>query len=206
MSEFKHLLPPSASPLERSLEEVVGSRIEAVGERPLRLLKRADICPSQWLPWLAWERHVGYWQSAWSPDTQREVVASSIAVHRKKGTLAAIRRAVAVTGLQAAIDVPRSNPAYVPHAFRVQVDADVTEPTAQNVADIRYQVDYVRPARCAYALAFNQSAAASERHDRVAALSVGKEGPTPHLFRHLEGAVATTHRRASGVTVMREAA
>ena len=43
-------------------------------------------------PWLAWALSVDTWDSNWSTEVKRAFIAESLAVHRQKCTLAAIRR------------------------------------------------------------------------------------------------------------------
>ena len=91
------LLPPNASPLERALEDVHGARIDAI-PAPLRALWDADTCPESALPALAWQLSVDDWSDDWPLDRRRAVVASSVDVHRRKGTLGALRKVLADAG------------------------------------------------------------------------------------------------------------
>lgn len=89
------LLPPNATAIERS--------IEAATDRPIPipiadLWSPAD-CPAPILPWLAWALSVDHWDAAWPEETKRAVVAASAEVHRHKGTVWAMRRALNVAGL-----------------------------------------------------------------------------------------------------------
>lgn len=92
------LLPPNASSLERALEAVAAERIEAIEVERLRALWTPADCPAPLLPWLAWALSVDEWDGAWPEATQRAVIAASIDVHRHKGTVAAVRRALAAAG------------------------------------------------------------------------------------------------------------
>lgn len=47
--------------------------------------------PSHLLPWLAMNVSVDVWDATWDEQTKRNVIASSIATHQKKGTVEALR-------------------------------------------------------------------------------------------------------------------
>lgn len=89
------LLPPNASALEKGVEAALAAPDLAV---PLRMLALPADCPAQLLPWLAWQLSVDDWRADWPLAVRRKVVAGAIGVHRRKGTLAAVRQAVAALG------------------------------------------------------------------------------------------------------------
>lgn len=90
------LLPPNASPLARAAAEAL-AEIQRVPV-PLRTLWHPATCPAPLLPYLAWAFSVDRWDPSWSEATRRRVIASAFYVHRKKGTLSAIRRVVEPLG------------------------------------------------------------------------------------------------------------
>ena len=90
-----NLLPPNQTPLEASLANA--SHMPLTPER-IALLWDADRCPAQILPWLAWALSVDEWDDRWSPATRRSTIAAALEVHRIKGTLAAVRKALAAAG------------------------------------------------------------------------------------------------------------
>lgn len=149
---FNHLLT-NHTDLELSLEKSGGAAVEAL-PIPVRDLHAPDKCPAHALPWLAWHLSVDYWRDDWDEATQRAVCRASVSVHRKKGTLNGVREAIAATGLNAEVIFNRSRPDFVPHKFIVRVDTSDTLPTPENVTEINYQVEHVKPARCAYDLQF----------------------------------------------------
>lgn len=91
------LLPENATDAERAFEAVAAARIEAIAA-PARLMWDPWRCPSDFLPWLAWALSVDDWDNAWSDAQKREMVAGSIEVHRHKGTLGGMRRALRLAG------------------------------------------------------------------------------------------------------------
>jgi phage tail P2-like protein len=92
----KHLLPGNASRLERAAAEAL-AEIQRVPVL-LRQLWNPYTCEARLLPYLAWAFSVDRWDPAWSTEAKRDVIATSFYVHRKKGTIAALRRVVEPLG------------------------------------------------------------------------------------------------------------
>ncbi|MDC9588192.1 phage tail protein I [Xenorhabdus sp. XENO-10] len=65
---------------------------------PLRELWNPDTCPASLLPYLAWAWSVDRWDENWPESTKREVIKSSLFLHKHKGTIGAIRRVVEPLG------------------------------------------------------------------------------------------------------------
>lgn len=89
------LLPPNSSALMRAMEQAV--QVPALPV-PIRSLWNPASCPEHLLPWLAWSLSVDDWDAAWPLEVKRAVVASAIAIQRRKGTIGAVRTAVAAFG------------------------------------------------------------------------------------------------------------
>lgn len=83
------LLPPNRRPLDAMIEQALANTLDPSA---ISALWNPHDCPANMLPWLAWAFSVDEWDDAWPESVQRAVVAESIAVHRIKGTIAAIRR------------------------------------------------------------------------------------------------------------------
>lgn len=90
------LLPDNATPQEVAIDVATGR----VGSVPVdvRQVWNPWACPPALLPWLAWALSVDEWQPDWPDDTKRAVIASSVAVHRRKGTRAAVVEALGAAG------------------------------------------------------------------------------------------------------------
>lgn len=95
------LLPSGSTQLERNTVEAL-SDAEALPVA-LRDLYNPATCPAVLLPYLAWAWSVDYWNYDWPESTKRAVVAAAFDVHRRKGTRAAIRRAIEPLGF--AVDI-----------------------------------------------------------------------------------------------------
>ncbi|MDN4572679.1 phage tail protein I [Pandoraea cepalis] len=139
------LLPPNATPLERAvaraLADLAGVPI------PLRDLWNIDRCPVKLLPYLAWTFSVDRWDDTWSEATKRDVIRRSFWLHKRKGTIGALRRAVEPLGYlieviewwQHAVEEPRGT-------FRLRVgvlDTGITEAMYQELERL---IDDAKPA------------------------------------------------------------
>lgn len=86
----RSLLPPNATPQERAIEAAI-ARMTAL-QVPLRDVWNPARCPAPLLPWLAWAFGVDEWEPSWSDAEKRAAIRDSVAIHRKKGTVWAIKR------------------------------------------------------------------------------------------------------------------
>lgn len=88
-----NLLPPNSTPLERAFDTL---EVEALADLPLPV---GDVwsparCPAPLLPWLGWGLSIDIWDSNWTEAEKRAAIASAIDDQRRKGTRAALRRAL----------------------------------------------------------------------------------------------------------------
>lgn len=90
------LLPPNATRQERALEAATARMASA--PVPLRDIWDATRCPAPLLPWLAWAFSVDEWREEWSDDAKRASIRDAVEIHRRKGTVWAIKRALANAG------------------------------------------------------------------------------------------------------------
>ena len=86
------LLPPNASQLLRDLESVFGDSFDLPTLN--RYVVNPDLAPAHILPWLAWALSVDDWSDSWSEQIRRNVIKASVEVHRKKGTIGALKKAL----------------------------------------------------------------------------------------------------------------
>jgi len=115
------LLPPNSTPLERHLEQVTARW----GDLPVPVKSVLDpaSCPAALLPWLAWALAVDEWESSWSEEQKRSVIHEAIFVHRHRGTLGAVKRALSAVGYT--IDIREwfdETPPGDPYTFRLDID------------------------------------------------------------------------------------
>lgn len=145
----RSLLPPNATPVERALE-LITSRLDEI-RVPLRDLWSAERCPLELLPWLAYALSIDSWNSDWSEQIKRSVVAQAIAIQRIKGTAASVHRVVQARGGQIAIrEAWQMDPPGRPHTFELVLTlsgADGAPATARYVDDVIAEVARTKPAR-----------------------------------------------------------
>lgn len=122
MSNTAALLPPNATPLERAL-----AKASAMPHRPedIRKLWNHRTCPLRLLPWLAWAWSVDEWDPAWTEAQQRAMVGASIKLHKKKGTVWAVREALLRSGLEGVRVIEK--PADAAHWSHFDVDVAVVD-------------------------------------------------------------------------------
>lgn len=115
------LLPPNSTQLERDIEGVIDARLSRI-EVPIRHLWNPWTCPVWFLPWLAWAFSVESWDSNWSEQEKREVIANSFYIHQKKGTISAIRKVVEPLGyLLDVVNWFEKTPQGTPHTFALKI-------------------------------------------------------------------------------------
>lgn len=140
------LLPPNATALERSLD-LLFAQIEDINV-PLRDLWNPETCPSPLLPWLAWAYSVDEWGSEWGDAQKRQAIATSIDVHKHKGTIGAIQNALASIGVELSVmewfnRVPKGDP----YTFEVVINAREAPVSQLNMESIIRLVDATKNAR-----------------------------------------------------------
>lgn len=90
------LLPPNSTAQEFALEQATARMADV--RVPIRSTWDPDTCPAGLLPWLAWALGVDEWDAGWSDEAKREAIRRSVSIHRRKGTVGAIRAALKNAG------------------------------------------------------------------------------------------------------------
>jgi phage tail P2-like protein len=124
------LLPANATGGERALSLAA----ERAGSVPVRVrdVWDPDTCPANLLAWLAWAFSVDEWDAAWTDDQKRDTIRRSIVVHRYKGTIGAVREALAALGVDAQVQEWFAQiPEGAPYTFRILLTAEQTGITAE---------------------------------------------------------------------------
>lgn len=110
------LLPPNATRVERAIE-VLSRALEDIPS-PLRDLVNPETCPSRFLPWLAFTLSVDTWNPNWSDRVKRNLIATSMDLHQRKGSAASVRAVVQAFGGQIALrEWWQMDPPGEPHTF-----------------------------------------------------------------------------------------
>lgn len=140
------LLPPNATPLERSTAETT-ARVSHV-PTPLRDLWNPDTCPAELLPWLAWSLGVAAWKPYWSEQIKRQRIRQAVEIHRRRGTVQSVRRVVESFGAGVAIrEWWQTQPRGIPHTFELVLTVRADNYAAELQEDIVQEVMRVKPVR-----------------------------------------------------------
>lgn len=124
------LLPPNSTDLERKLAEVGKNAFDLPS---IRIIKDIDHVPSQFLPFIAWQKSVDYWDENWQEALKRKVIKESRDLHRLKGTPAAIKKALEPFGYEATlIEWFKASPELTPGTFNLELDL-IGKPLSQEV-------------------------------------------------------------------------
>ena len=127
---MKSLLPPNSTQLERNLTEVGKDAFELPS---IRVIKDIDQVPAQFLPFIAYQKSVDYWDDDWQDALKRKVIQSSKEQHKIKGTAAAIKRALEPFGYEVKlIEWFKASPELTPGTFNLELDL-IGKPLSQEV-------------------------------------------------------------------------
>ena len=93
----EHLLPDNTTWLMRVLAATGQLRVAAI-PAPIDTVKRPEVVPVDFEPWLAWELSVDLWLDNWSEQQLRWLLANSLRLHASKGALDTIAEYVGLVG------------------------------------------------------------------------------------------------------------
>ena len=114
------LLPPNSTDLERKVAKVGQYAFELPS---IRIIKDVDQVPAQYLPFIAWQRSVDFWDENWQDALKRSVIKSARDQHRIKGTTEAIKRALQPFGYEVKIiEWFQVQPNLTPGTFNLELD------------------------------------------------------------------------------------
>lgn len=140
----KSLLPSGSTPLERAAAEAMAEAM-ALGV-PLRDLWSPERCPLVLLPYLAWALSVDRWDQSWPEKTKRSVIKASFFVHKRKGTIKAVRRVVEPLGyLIEVVEWWETVPMGEPGTFALKVGVLETGITEEMYQELERLIDDAKP-------------------------------------------------------------
>ncbi len=141
---MKSLLPPNSTTLERNLTEI-GQ--DAFDLSSIRIIKDINLVPQQFLPFIAYQKSVDYWDDSWQDALKRKVIQSSKEQHKIKGTAAAIRRALEPFGYEVnLIEWFEAQPNLVPGTFNLELNVIGKSLNAETYSEINRLVSEYKAA------------------------------------------------------------
>lgn len=113
-------LLPNATKLEIAL---AATGAYAFQQPSLTLIQDFDLVPEDFLPALAWQESVDYWDHKFVSLIKRELIKKSRQQHKIKGTAAAIRRALEPFGYEVKlVEWFQAQPNLTPGTFNLELD------------------------------------------------------------------------------------
>lgn len=144
------LLPPNSSALERAFDAVESA---ALGDLPVPIgdIWSPERCPVDLLPWLGWGLSIDTWSTSWTEPERRTAIGTAIEDQRRKGTRAALRRALDRIDPLIGITEWFEDPANLaPYTFRLDLPDRNTSAITYDEATISIllrDIDVVKPLR-----------------------------------------------------------
>ena len=159
MSDFPSILPPNRTRAEAALEQALHQGKPDL--RAVSTLIHPDTCPAELLGWLAWSFSVDTYSSTWREEVKRRAIRNSIAIHRVKGTLGAVRKALASIGFRTDI-AEWFDTGDAPHTFRIDAFGEDVfgagfDVDARLLNTLSRMIDDIKPARAHYTLRIGES-------------------------------------------------
>lgn len=115
------LLPANATEQEREISLAIKRHADL--PVPVRDVWDPDACQPNLLPWLAWAFSLDTWDNKWTDAQKRGVIKASIDVHKRKGTIGALRSALSGLGYDVTvIEWFEKTPTGTPYTFSVDVE------------------------------------------------------------------------------------
>jgi phage tail P2-like protein len=141
---MRDLLPPNASTLERNLSKSC-AHIEHVPV-VLRDLNHPDRCPETLLPMLASAFSVDYWDPEWPVAIKRSCIRNAFDLHKKKGTITALRRVIQPFGaLEKVTEWWQSQPPAPRGTFKVAVSVPDSGFSGDMFTELERLIDDAKP-------------------------------------------------------------
>lgn len=141
-NRWQSLLPANSRPLEHALAGAT-AKLEPIPV-PFSSIWDIDTAPDSLLPYLAYAWSVDEWNDNWTAETKRQVIRDSLWVHERKGTLGAVKRALAAMNYDASIiEWFEKSPRGTPGTFSVEVHP-TTGIINDSLLQIRNVIDAVK--------------------------------------------------------------
>lgn len=185
-----NLLPPNTTALERAFEAAIHRRIDAIPV-PIRDVLNPATCPVHLLDFLAWTHSLDVWDDGWAEDHKRAAIDAAFRVHRHKGTIGSVRRALAA--LKIGLEIREwFETGSAPGTFAIDAFADNIFAAGFGInpallAMIAAHIDTIKPARAHYSLRVGENFTTRQpvrTAARAKRVQAGAIDPEPRTFAH----------------------
>lgn len=173
--EFKSILPPNSTALEKAVEKSCfrATNLEGAlsylwnpGDKSSMassLLEpeiNVDHCPISFLPYLAWGLNIEIWNSEWSEYDKRNIIKKYLYIRKIRGTLKALVEAFKALGVhikikewwqEGLINEENRRPFYFELNLYTRENSTISE---ENRQAIHWMADKLKPLRSKYDLYF----------------------------------------------------
>lgn len=139
------LLPINATSLLRDLEQVGNKALDL--ETANNLACNPDQAPENILPWLAWALSVDDWSDNWPEEIRRNIIKASVEIHRRKGTIGALKRALQAFNCSNIKIEEWFDYGANPYCFRVSFDVVEAGFDVNIIAEIQKVIESTKNAR-----------------------------------------------------------
>lgn len=200
------LLPVNSTELENNFEKLIKRATEANVD--FHKLWNPDKCPNEFLPWLAWALSVDEWDNNWDERTKRNVIKESIKVHRQKGTIGALKKALAATDVDIQIEEwfnYENEEDQTPGTFRANVysrSRGINEAEYKNIKQI---IEQTKNARSQYDLRLYLANKSTTPYVGVAAQSGNTTTVYPFIIKNIESnlcySIASGYQSVNTITI-----
>ena len=146
-----YLVPPGSTELEKSLDHLIKFRLDDL-QINLNDLWNPKKCPAAFLPFLAWSVSADNWNTHDTDDKKRLYIENSVWLHKRKGTVGALKRALSLFGASVSIlEWWQQSPKAAPHTFTISISLGGEVATTVTALDnLKAIIDNVKPVRSHY--------------------------------------------------------
>ncbi|QIF13949.1 phage tail protein I [Escherichia coli] len=138
---IRSILPVSASRAERVVDSTAGDMLAEIAVCLIRYVKNPDLCPTELLPWLAWEMSVDAWNEHWTEAEKRAAIKRAAYIHRHRGTKAALNESLTDSPFRSQIvEWYEQTPPGEPYTFRLNVEQKDLPVQMNDYQDLKHAV------------------------------------------------------------------